>query len=221
MRPRKRKLWTTRRRLLNDWVVLLFRRILTRYQIGLRYIGNALILLMLSLKFGILPIKVSVGVRDFDIDGELWVKLRLIPTELFVRAVSWAFVQLPKIKFELSQFCLFNLMGLLEKWVEDLLSFMDPKDIEFDSLLIKVKEIVESNETRRLPKLPKGTRDFAKEQVAIRKKAFSIIEDVFQRHGATTLNTPVFELRETLMGKYEEDSKLIFDLADQVSALIF
>ncbi|XP_062073166.1 histidine--tRNA ligase, cytoplasmic isoform X2 [Humulus lupulus] len=109
----------------------------------------------------------------------------------------------------------FGSSGLLEKWVEDHLSFMDPKDIEFDNLLIKVKEIVESNETRRLPKLPKGTRDFAKEQMAIRKKAFSIIEDVFERHGATALDTPVFELRETLMGKYGEDSKLIFDLADQ------
>jgi histidyl-tRNA synthetase len=35
-------------------------------------------------------------------------------------------------------------------------------------------------------------------------------------HGATVLDTPVFELRETLMGKYGEDSKLIYDLADQV-----
>lgn len=32
------------------------------------------------------------------------------------------------------------------------------------------------------------------------------------------LDTPVFELRETLMGKYGEDSKLIYDLADQVFA---
>ena len=29
------------------------------------------------------------------------------------------------------------------------------------------------------------------------------------------IDTPVFELRETLTGKYGEDSKLIFDLADQ------
>jgi len=29
------------------------------------------------------------------------------------------------------------------------------------------------------------------------------------------IDTPVFELRETLMGKYGEDSKLIYDLADQ------
>uniref|UniRef100_A0A2P2J5Q7 Histidine--tRNA ligase, cytoplasmic n=1 Tax=Rhizophora mucronata TaxID=61149 RepID=A0A2P2J5Q7_RHIMU len=60
-----------------------------------------------------------------------------------------------------------------------------------------------------------GTRDFAKEQMAIREKAFSIITEVFKRHGATALDTPAFELRETLMGKYGEDSKLIYDLADQ------
>lgn len=35
-------------------------------------------------------------------------------------------------------------------------------------------------------------------------------------HGAVEIDTPVFELRETLMGKYGEDSKLVYDLADQV-----
>ncbi|KAF8398750.1 hypothetical protein HHK36_014608 [Tetracentron sinense] len=83
-----------------------------QYQIGLRYTGGARMLLMLSLKFGIIPIVVPVGVRDFDIDGELWVKLRLIPSVPWVGAVSWAFVSLPKIKFELSPFRLFNLMGM-------------------------------------------------------------------------------------------------------------
>ncbi|KAJ4958170.1 hypothetical protein NE237_025281 [Protea cynaroides] len=104
---------------------------------------------------------------------------------------------------------------VLARWAEKISLFFDPKDPELDIFLKKVKEIVESNESRRLPKIPKGTRDFAKEQMAIRKKAFSIIEEVFEMHGATALDTPVFELRETLMGKYGEDSKLIYDLADQ------
>ena len=43
----------------------------------------------------------------------------------------------------------------IEKWVDDLLMFLDPKDREFDSLLKKLKELVETNESRRLPKLPK------------------------------------------------------------------
>nr|GMC77343.1 histidine--tRNA ligase, cytoplasmic [Ipomoea batatas] len=102
-----------------------------------------------------------------------------------------------------------------EGYTNRFLSQWDPSNLGFDILLKKVKEIVESNESRRLPKIPKGTRDFAKEQMAIREKAFSVIVEVFERHGATALDTPVFELRETLMGKYGEDSKLIYDLADQ------
>ncbi|XP_027125851.1 histidine--tRNA ligase, cytoplasmic [Coffea arabica] len=104
---------------------------------------------------------------------------------------------------------------LFEKWAQDFLFFLDPRNSRFEILLEKLKDIVASNESRRLPKLPKGTRDFAKEQMTVREKAFSIIVDVFKRHGATALDTPAFELRETLMGKYGEDSKLIYDLADQ------
>ncbi|XP_038721457.1 tricalbin-3-like isoform X1 [Tripterygium wilfordii] len=111
-----------------------------QYQIGLRYTGGARMLLMLSLKFGIIPIVVPVGVRDFDIDGELWVKLRLIPTEPWVGAVSWAFVSLPKIKFELSPFRLFNLMAIpvLSMFLTKLLTedlprlFVRPKKIVLD-----------------------------------------------------------------------------------------
>ncbi|KAL6633258.1 hypothetical protein ACP70R_025929 [Stipagrostis hirtigluma subsp. patula] len=82
-----------------------------QYQIGIRYAGGARMALALSLKFSSVPIVVPVWVQDFDIDGELWVKLRLLPTEPWVGAVSWAFVSLPKIKLELSLFRLFNLMG--------------------------------------------------------------------------------------------------------------
>ncbi|KAG8047092.1 hypothetical protein GUJ93_ZPchr0008g11499 [Zizania palustris] len=35
-------------------------------------------------------------------------------------------------------------------------------------------------------------------------------------HGVVALDTLVFELRETLIGKYGEDSELIYDLDDQV-----
>ncbi|XP_010485605.1 PREDICTED: histidine--tRNA ligase, cytoplasmic [Camelina sativa] len=108
-----------------------------------------------------------------------------------------------------------DLMNSLKQWVEQILNLFNPAGHGFDSFSDKVKEIVESNENRRLPKLPKGTRDFAKEQMAVREKAFAIIQNVFKRHGATALDTPVFELRETLMGKYGEDSKLVYDIADQ------
>jgi histidyl-tRNA synthetase len=68
--------------------------------------------------------------------------------------------------------------------------------------------------------VPKGTRDYLPEQMAIRDEAFSIIRRVFKRHGAVEIDTPVFELKETLTGKYGEDSKLIYDLADQGGELL-
>lgn len=64
-------------------------------------------------------------------------------------------------------------------------------------------------------KTPKGTRDFGPAEMAIREKAMKIITTVFRRHGAVTIDTPVFELKEVLTSKYGEDSKLIFDLQDQ------
>ncbi|KAL7628767.1 Cytoplasmic and mitochondrial histidine tRNA synthetase [Parahypoxylon ruwenzoriense] len=64
-------------------------------------------------------------------------------------------------------------------------------------------------------KTPKGTKDWEGKDMVIRDKIFSTITDVFKRHGAVTIDTPVFELKEILAGKYGEDSKLIYDLADQ------
>ena len=57
--------------------------------------------------------------------------------------------------------------------------------------------------------------------MAIREKVFLIVTSAFKKHGGVAIDTPVFELKETLTGKYGEDSKLIYDLADQVCAGIF
>ena len=56
--------------------------------------------------------------------------------------------------------------------------------------------------------------------MAIREGVFNVIVDCFKRHGAETLDTPVFELKETLTGKYGEDSKLIYDLQDPGGELL-
>ncbi|CAC5373700.1 HARS [Mytilus coruscus] len=69
-------------------------------------------------------------------------------------------------------------------------------------------------------KCPKGTKDYNPEQMSIREGAFKTIISCFKRHGAETIDTPVFELRETLKGKYGEDSKLIYDLQDQGGELL-
>ncbi|KAK2972601.1 hypothetical protein RJ640_007070 [Escallonia rubra] len=135
-----------------------------QYQIGLRYTGGARMLLMLSLKFSIIPIVVPVGIRDFDIDGELWVKLRLIPSEPWVGAVSWAFVSLPKIKFELSPFRLFNLMGmfLTKLLTEDLPRlFVRPKKIVLD--FQKGKAVGPVPTDFKTGEMQEGNRDFVGE----------------------------------------------------------
>ncbi|XP_051505281.1 histidine--tRNA ligase isoform X1 [Myxocyprinus asiaticus] len=69
-------------------------------------------------------------------------------------------------------------------------------------------------------KTAKGTRDYNPKQMAIREKVFNIIINCFKRHGAETIDTPVFELKDTLTGKYGEDSKLIYDLKDQGGELL-
>jgi histidyl-tRNA synthetase len=44
-------------------------------------------------------------------------------------------------------------------------------------------------------KTPKGTRDYGPTQMAIRADVFSKIISVFKRHGAETIDTPIFELK--------------------------
>ena len=41
------------------------------------------------------------------------------------------------------------------------------------------------------------------------------VKDVFTTFGGSCLDTPVFERKDVLTGKYGEDQKLIFDLKDQ------
>lgn len=64
-------------------------------------------------------------------------------------------------------------------------------------------------------KTPKGTRDYNPQQMALRQNALEKIIGVFKKHGAESIDTPVFELKDVLTGKYGEDSKLIYDLKDQ------
>ena len=64
-------------------------------------------------------------------------------------------------------------------------------------------------------KTPLGMRDYHPDDMAVREHVFNTIVTVFKRHGAVTIDTPVMELKSTLTGKYGEDSKLIYDLADQ------
>ncbi|KAI1810706.1 hypothetical protein GGS20DRAFT_566301 [Poronia punctata] len=64
-------------------------------------------------------------------------------------------------------------------------------------------------------KVPKGTRDWTGADIKIRDRIFKAANGAFERHGGVALDTPVFELKGILSGKYGEDSKLIYELADQ------
>ncbi|CAD5116130.1 DgyrCDS5054 [Dimorphilus gyrociliatus] len=83
--------------------------------------------------------------------------------------------------------------------------------------LLKLKSELQEREGPKkfVLKTGKGTRDYSPKDMALREKVFQVIVSTFKRHGAETIDTPVFELKDTLTGKYGEDSKLIYDLADQ------
>ncbi|KAJ2257432.1 Cytoplasmic and mitochondrial histidine tRNA synthetase, partial [Coemansia sp. RSA 455] len=49
-------------------------------------------------------------------------------------------------------------------------------------------------------KEPKGTKDYTPKEMALRTDIFRTITSVFEKHGAVTIDTPVFELKEILVG---------------------
>ncbi|XP_034232123.1 histidine--tRNA ligase, cytoplasmic isoform X1 [Thrips palmi] len=87
-------------------------------------------------------------------------------------------------------------------------------------LALKAKITTDDAPHKFTLKTPKGTRDYNPQQMALRQEVLAKIVDVFKRHGAETIDTPIFELKEVLTGKYGEDSKLIYDLADQGGELL-
>ncbi|KAI0714757.1 histidyl-tRNA synthetase [Earliella scabrosa] len=73
----------------------------------------------------------------------------------------------------------------------------------------------EKKKERMLLKTPKGTRDYGPGEMFCREHVERIVKDCFTTYGGSQLDTPVFERKEVLTGKYGEDQKLIFDLMDQ------
>ncbi|MGE5264831.1 MAG: histidine--tRNA ligase [Acidobacteriota bacterium] len=62
------------------------------------------------------------------------------------------------------------------------------------------------------PRVPRGMRDILPKKMLLRQYVIRQFEIVFQRFGFEPLQTPVLELRETIMGKYGLDAeKLIYD----------
>ncbi|EEC03196.1 histidyl-tRNA synthetase, putative, partial [Ixodes scapularis] len=88
-------------------------------------------------------------------------------------------------------------------------------DEEVAKLLQLKAQLTDEEPHKFVLKTAKGTRDHGPAQMALRERVFKTIVGCFKRHGGEAIDTPVFELKDTLTGKYGEDSKLIYDLADQ------
>ncbi|XP_015731614.1 histidine--tRNA ligase, cytoplasmic-like isoform X1 [Coturnix japonica] len=69
-------------------------------------------------------------------------------------------------------------------------------------------------------KTPKGTRDHHPAQMTLLGRLLGTVVSCFKRHGAAAIDTPVMELREMLMEKYGDNSKLIYELQDQGGELL-
>ena len=71
----------------------------------------------------------------------------------------------------------------------------------------------------RMPRPPKGFRDFTPDIMLLRKELFRKLEKVFQRYGFDPIDTPALEYWETLAGKYgdEAENRLIWRFTDKWS----
>uniref|UniRef100_A0A8C2TJA9 histidine--tRNA ligase n=1 Tax=Coturnix japonica TaxID=93934 RepID=A0A8C2TJA9_COTJA len=67
---------------------------------------------------------------------------------------------------------------------------------------------------------PQGTRDHHPAQMTLLGRLLGTVVSCFKRHGAAAIDTPVMELREMLMEKYGDNSKLIYELQDQGGELL-
>jgi histidyl-tRNA synthetase len=64
------------------------------------------------------------------------------------------------------------------------------------------------------PPTPKGFGDIIPDEARARRTMLNAIADVLEDYGFLPLETPTLEFAETLLGKYGEDEKLIYQLTD-------
>ncbi|OAG33302.1 histidyl-tRNA synthetase [Nematocida sp. ERTm5] len=67
----------------------------------------------------------------------------------------------------------------------------------------------------QLIKTAKGTRDYFGQDKMVLDRIIQEVENIYRKRGGVPFDTPTFEIKSILMNKYGEDSKLIYDLADQ------
>jgi histidyl-tRNA synthetase len=62
-------------------------------------------------------------------------------------------------------------------------------------------------------RVPRGMRDILPEKMIRRQYVMDVVRDVFETFGFEPLQTPVMELKETLMGKHGEEAEKLFYFA--------
>lgn len=62
---------------------------------------------------------------------------------------------------------------------------------------------------------PKGTFDLNPQETLTTEDIIAKVKKVYEIHSGVPITTPMFELREILMNKYGDDTKLIYNLEDQ------
>jgi histidyl-tRNA synthetase len=78
---------------------------------------------------------------------------------------------------------------------QDIVTEKVPEKVVKDA---KPKKKNEGKEEKKFTlKTPKGTRDYEPDEMAIREKVFETVISCFKRHGAVTIETPLFELKVT------------------------
>ncbi|KAF9764472.1 putative histidine--tRNA ligase, cytoplasmic [Nosema granulosis] len=66
---------------------------------------------------------------------------------------------------------------------------------------------------------PKGTTDYPPAHALLYEEIVNKTVEIFKVYGAQPIDTPIFELKEILLNKYGEDTKLIYDLKGETCAL--
>lgn len=62
--------------------------------------------------------------------------------------------------------------------------------------------------------VPSGTKDFSPYEAYLREDLLQKIRNVYRLYGAVPIETPIFEYKDVLIGKYGEDEKLIYELKE-------
>lgn len=65
------------------------------------------------------------------------------------------------------------------------------------------------------PPTPKGFGDILPQEASKRRKMFEAIVPVLEKYGFLSLETPTVEFAETLLGKYGEEERLVYQFEDK------